>query len=84
MQETPSSAKDQATRANFQKAIECYGAIVADARQEGSVTSIPAMVVANLCVSYIMNEQNHEAEELMKQLEEEEDAASAAEKRAPV
>jgi tetratricopeptide repeat protein 30 len=85
VQETPSNAKDQSARANFQKAIECYAVLVDEARHKGSLTSIPAMVVANLCVSYIMNERNQEAEDLMKQLEqEEEEAESQEDKRTPV
>jgi tetratricopeptide repeat protein 30 len=35
--------------------------------------SITAIVLANLCVSYIMNSQNADAEELMKCVEKEED-----------
>lgn len=31
------------------------------------------MVLANLCVSYIMTSQNEEAEELMRKVEKEED-----------
>lgn len=35
-----------------------------------------AIVLANLCVSYIMTSQNTEAEELMKKIEKEEEAVS--------
>lgn len=42
------------------------------------------MVVANLCVAYIMIEKNHEAEELMKLLEQEEEAALARTPDTPV
>jgi len=42
--------------------------------------SLTAIVVANLCVSYIMVNKNEEAEEIMKRLEvEEEKAAEVAE-----
>lgn len=42
--------------------------------------SLTAIVVANLCVSYIMVNKNEEAEEVMKRLEaEEEKAAEMAE-----
>lgn len=34
------------------------------------------MVLANLCVSYIMTSQNEEAEELMRKIEKEEDQVS--------
>lgn len=35
--------------------------------------NVSAIVLANLCVSYIMTAQNEEAEELMRKLEKEED-----------
>lgn len=38
--------------------------------------SLTAIVVANLCVSYIMVNKNEEAEEIMKRLEAEEDKAA--------
>lgn len=42
--------------------------------------SLTAIVVANLCVSYIMVNKNEEAEDIMKRLEaEEEKAAEMAE-----
>ena len=42
--------------------------------------SLTAIVIANLCVSYIMVNKNEEAEEIMKRLEaEEEKAAEIAE-----
>lgn len=34
------------------------------------------MVLANLCVSYIMTSQNEEAEELMRKIEKEEERVS--------
>jgi tetratricopeptide repeat protein 30 len=34
------------------------------------------MVIANLCVSYIMATQNEEAEEIMRKLEREEDKSA--------
>lgn len=34
---------------------------------------VSAMVLANLCVAFIMDEKNHEAEEIMKQVELEEE-----------
>lgn len=37
---------------------------------------VSAIVLANLCVSYIMTSENAEAEELMKKIEKEEEAVS--------
>ena len=37
---------------------------------------VPAIVLANVCVSYIMTSQNEEAEELMKKIEKEEERAA--------
>ena len=37
---------------------------------------VTAIVLANLCVSYIMTSQNEEAEELMRKIEKEEERAS--------
>lgn len=36
------------------------------------------MVLANLCVSYIMNSQNEEAEEWMRKIEKEEDKINSS------
>jgi tetratricopeptide repeat protein 30 len=38
-----------------------------------SVLDVTAIVLANLCVSYIMTSQNEEAEELMRKIEKEEE-----------
>lgn len=40
------------------------------------ILDVSAIVLANLCVSYIMTSQNAEAEELMKKIEKEEEAVS--------
>ena len=37
------------------------------------ILSVSAIVLANLCVSYIMTSQNDEAEELMRKIEKEEE-----------
>lgn len=37
------------------------------------ILNISAIVLANLCVSYIMTAQNDEAEELMRKIEKEEE-----------
>ena len=49
-----------------------------------SLLSVPAIVLANLCVSYIMRSQNEEAEELMRQIEKEEECAAYQEPDKPV
>ena len=38
-----------------------------------SILNVSAIVLANLCVSYIMTWQNEEAEELMRKIEKEEE-----------
>lgn len=38
-----------------------------------NLLSLTAIVIANLCVSYIMIDQNEEAEEIMRRLEREEE-----------
>lgn len=55
----------------FRDAIRYYEPIVR--KQMDDLLSITAIVLANLCVSYIMTSQNAEAEELMKCLEKEEE-----------
>lgn len=55
----------------FRDAIRYYEPIVR--KQMDDLLSITAIVLANLCVSYIMTSQNTEAEELMKCLEKEEE-----------
>lgn len=37
------------------------------------ILNVSPIVLANLCVSYIMTSQNEEAEELMRKIEKEED-----------
>lgn len=60
---------------NYQKAIKFYEPIVLRGKDKKKMLDLTAMVVANLSVSYIMNSQNMQAEEIMKQLEAEEDKA---------
>jgi hypothetical protein len=74
VQESPASKSDDTPRDNFQKAIEFYEPVVASAQAAGKLLAVPAVVVANLCVAYIMIEKNLDAEALMKQLEREEEA----------
>merc|ERR1711977_508515 len=55
----------------FRDAIRYYEPIVK--KQSENVLDITAIVLANLCVSYIMTSQNEEAEELMRKIEREEE-----------
>jgi tetratricopeptide repeat protein 30 len=78
LQETPASKTEETTRDNFQRAVDFYAPIVMGMKAKNKLLDVTAVVVANLCVSYIMNERNHEAEELMKQVEQEEEIAAEA------
>jgi len=55
----------------YKDAIRYYEPFVR--RQMDDLLNITAIVLANLCVSYIMTSQNADAEELMKCVEREED-----------
>ncbi|KXS15136.1 TPR-like protein [Gonapodya prolifera JEL478] len=55
----------------YKEAISFYEPIVK--RSTDHILQIPAIVLANLCVSYIMMSQNEEAEELMRKIEKEEE-----------
>ena len=56
----------------FKEAAGFYEPIVK--RNYDSILNVEAVVLANLCVSYIMTSQNEEAEELMRRIEKEEEA----------
>ena len=58
----------------FKDAIKYYDPIVK--RYSENLVDITAIVLANLCVSYIMTSQNEEAEELMRRIEKEEERLS--------
>uniref|UniRef100_A0AAY4CV38 Tetratricopeptide repeat protein 30 n=1 Tax=Denticeps clupeoides TaxID=299321 RepID=A0AAY4CV38_9TELE len=45
-------------------------------KRKPSILNVSAVVLANLCVSYIMTSQNEEAEELMRKIEKEEEQIS--------
>lgn len=60
----------------FKEGIRYYEPIVK--KQADELLSVPAIVLANLCVSYIMTSQNEEAEELMRTVEKEEERATFA------
>ncbi|XP_033226934.1 tetratricopeptide repeat protein 30A isoform X2 [Belonocnema kinseyi] len=55
----------------FKEATGFYEPIVK--KKYDSILDVSAIVLANLCVSYIMTTQNTEAEELMKKIEKEEE-----------
>lgn len=58
----------------FKDAIRYYDPIVK--RLQESILDVTAIVLANLCVSYIMTSQNEDAEELMRRIEKEEERVS--------
>lgn len=55
----------------FKEAIRYYEPAVK--RHQDSILDVTAIVLANLCVAYIMTSQNEEAEELMRKIEKEEE-----------
>ncbi|XP_066152230.1 intraflagellar transport protein 70A isoform X1 [Euwallacea fornicatus] len=55
----------------FKEAAGFYEPLVKKSYSE--ILNVNAIVLANLCVSYIMTSQNEEAEELMRKIEKEED-----------
>eukprot|EP00899_Mesostigma_viride_P015377 jgi/Mesvir1/23840/Mv10645-RA.1 len=58
----------------FKEAIRYYEPIVK--KHQEDILSVTAIVLANLCVSYIMTSQNEEAEDLMRRIEKEEERVS--------
>ncbi|KAK2587612.1 hypothetical protein KPH14_003739 [Odynerus spinipes] len=58
----------------FKEATGFYEPIVR--KKYDNILDVSAIVLANLCVSYIMTSQNADAEELMKKIEKEEEAIS--------
>jgi len=60
----------------FADAIGYYDPIVK--RLQDGLVDVTAIVLANLCVSYIMTSQNEEAEDLMRRIEKEEDRLSSS------
>jgi tetratricopeptide repeat protein 30 len=56
----------------YREAIRYYEPIVK--KHEASLLDVTAIVLANLCVAYIMCGQNEEAEEIMRRIEAEEEA----------
>mmetsp|Transcript_13709 Transcript_13709/g.29452 ORF Transcript_13709/g.29452 Transcript_13709/m.29452 type:complete len:648 (+) Transcript_13709:217-2160(+) len=60
---------------HYKEAIKYYEPIVK--KNQDKLLDVTAIVLANLCVSYIMTSQNEEAEELMRKVEKEEERAQA-------
>ncbi|XP_030263877.1 intraflagellar transport protein 70A isoform X4 [Sparus aurata] len=58
----------------YKEAIGFYEPIVK--KHYDNILNVSAVVLANLCVSYIMTNQNEEAEELMRKIEKEEEQIS--------
>merc|ERR1712216_711064 len=58
----------------YKEAIRYYEPIVK--KHADNVLNVTAMVLANLCVSYIMTSQNEEAEDLTRKIEKEEERLS--------
>jgi tetratricopeptide repeat protein 30 len=58
----------------YKEAIRYYEPIVK--KYQDNLLSLTAIVIANLCVSYIMANRNEEAEELMRKLERDEEKAA--------
>ncbi|XP_048860490.1 tetratricopeptide repeat protein 30A [Brienomyrus brachyistius] len=58
----------------YREAIGFYEPIVK--KHYDNILNVSAIVLANLCVSYIMTSQNEEAEELMRKIEKEEEQIS--------
>jgi len=59
----------------FKDAIRYYEPTVK--KHATNILQVPAIVLANLCVAYIMTSQNEEAEELMRRVEREEEREGA-------
>lgn len=61
----------------FKEGIRYYDPIVK--KNSDTILEVPAIVLANLCVSYIMTSQNEDAEELMRKIEKEEERSTFTE-----
>ena len=58
----------------YGEAVEYYEPIVMAKVESGECLSVTAIVLANLCVAYIMTSRNEDAESLMRRVEKEESA----------
>merc|ERR1711871_82330 len=66
----------------FKEAIHYYEPIIN--KHEHSILDVTAIVLANLCVSYIMTSQKKKAEELMRTIEKAEERQAAFDSEKPV
>jgi tetratricopeptide repeat protein 30 len=66
----------------FKDAIRYYEPIVK--KNQDNLLDITAIILANLCVSYIMTSQNEQAEDLMRRIEKEEERLSFTEPDKPL
>ena len=64
------------TDGRFKEAAEFYEPLVQSKLDD--LLSVPAIVLANLCVCYIMTSQNDQAEALMRQVERQEQQQATA------
>jgi tetratricopeptide repeat protein 30 len=67
----------------YREAITFYEPLVTRHFESNTLLSVTAVVLANLCVSYIMTFQNEEAEDLMRRIEREEEEAIARDPSKP-
>ena len=67
----------------YGEAVEYYEPIVRAKAELGEVLSVTAIVLANLCVAYIMTSRNEDAESLMRRVEREESALARRDPERP-
>ena len=60
----------------YGEAVEYYEPIVMAKVESGECLSVTAIVLANLCVAYIMTSRNEDAESLMRRVEKEETSSA--------
>lgn len=70
----------QKQESKWKESIRYYDPIVHKNGGE-QLLNVPAIVLANLCVSYIMTSQNEAAEELMRKIEKEEERLAFPDQR---
>ena len=68
----------------FKDAIKYYEPHVGKMMEQEQILECQAIVLANLCVSYIMTSQNEKAEELMRTIEKAEERQAAFDGEKPV
>ena len=61
----------------LERSIPYYESLINSHTDETTLLELPAMVLANLCVAYILTNRNEDAEAIMKAIEQEEDGAMA-------